>query len=85
MLSEQRPKPLNSDQHIEVWTRCLEILRDNLNEETFKTWFGPIKPISLDEQRLTIEVPSDFWREYIEEHFIGLLRQGDRPWRLAYI
>ena len=73
MLSEQRPKLLNSDQHIEVWTRCLEILRDNLNEETFKTWFGPIKPISLDEQRLTIEVPSDFWREYIEEHFIGLL------------
>ena len=57
----------------EVWTRCLEILRDNLNEDTFKTWFGPIKPISLEDQRLTIEVPSDFWREYIEEHFIDLL------------
>ena len=58
---------------IDVWNRCLEILRDNLNEESFKTWFGPIKPIALDAQRLTIEVPSDFWREYIEEHFIGIL------------
>ncbi len=64
---------MTPDNQNTVWTRCLEILRDNLNEETFKTWFGPIKPISLEDQRLTIEVPSDFWREYIEEHFIGLL------------
>ena len=64
---------MTPDNQITVWNRCLEILRDNLNEETFKTWFGPIKPISLEDQRLTIEVPSDFWREYIEEHFIGLL------------
>ena len=59
--------------HIETWSRCLEIIRDNLGAETFKTWFGPIKPISLDGQQLTLEVPSDFWREYIEENFIGLL------------
>ena len=58
---------------IDVWNRCLEILRDNLNEESFTTWFGPIKTIALEAQRLTIEVPSDFWREYIEEHFIGIL------------
>ena len=58
---------------VEVWNRCLEIIKDNLNEDTFKTWFGPIKPISLQEQRLTIEVPSEFWREYIEEHFIDLV------------
>ncbi|MBR6423473.1 MAG: chromosomal replication initiator protein DnaA [Bacteroidales bacterium] len=64
---------MTPDQHTEVWNRCLDILRDNLNEDTFKTWFGPIKPISLSEQRLTIEVPSDFWREYIEEHFLPIL------------
>ena len=64
---------MTPENHIVVWTRCLEILKDNLNEDTFKTWFGPIKPISLDEHRLTIEVPSDFWREYIEEHFLDLL------------
>ena len=64
---------MTSANHIDIWNRCLEILRDNLNEDTFKTWFGPIKPISLEDQLLKIEVPSDFWREYIEEHFIGLL------------
>ena len=69
---------MNSERHIETWTRCLEILRDNLNEETFKTWFTPVRPISLEEQQLTIEVPSDFWREYIEEHFIGLLSKALR-------
>ena len=64
---------MTPDIHTEVWNRCLDILRDNLNESTFKTWFGPIKPISLEESRLTIEVPSDFWREYIEEHFLDIL------------
>ena len=64
---------MTPDQHTEVWNRCLDILRDNLNEDTFKMWFGPIKPISLQDQRLTIEVPSDFWREYIEEHFLNIL------------
>ena len=61
------------DKHIEVWNRCLDVLRDNLNEDTFKTWFGPVKPVSMMEQKLTIEVPSDFWREYIEEHFLNIL------------
>ena len=64
---------MSPEKHIEVWNRCLDILRDNLNEDSFKTWFGPIRPVALDEQQLTIEVPSDFWREYIEEHFLNIL------------
>lgn len=64
---------MSETNHIEVWNRCLDIIRDNLSAETFNTWFGPIKPYSLVDGKLTLEVPSDFWMEYIEEHFLSLV------------
>ena len=60
--------------HIEVWSRCLSVIKDNIpSSNTFKTWFTPIKPLSLEGDRFTIEVPSDFFREYLEENFLSLL------------
>lgn len=56
-----------------VWNSCLEIIRDNVPSSTFKIWFDPIKVIGLDESTLTVEVPSEFFREYLEEHFLNLL------------
>ncbi|MBR6270283.1 MAG: chromosomal replication initiator protein DnaA, partial [Bacteroidales bacterium] len=44
----------------EVWSRCLAIIQDNIPEASFKTWFSPIKPVSLEDSVLTVEVPSDF-------------------------
>ncbi len=59
--------------HTAVWDRCLAIIRDNIPEESFKTWFAPIKPISLEDSVLTLEVMSDFVREQIEANFLDLL------------
>ena len=59
--------------HIEAWDNCLLIIRDIVPPTTFRTWFGPIKPIKLDGSVLTIRVPSDFFPEYIEEHLIDVL------------
>ena len=57
----------------EVWNNCLSYIKDNINEESFKTWFNPIKVIKLKEKTLTIEVPSKFFYEWIEENYIDLL------------
>jgi len=57
----------------EVWNNCLSYIKDNINEESFKTWFIPIKVIKLKEKTLTIEVPSKFFYEWIEENYIDLL------------
>lgn len=64
---------MSEQNYIEVWNRCLSVIQDNLPENTFKTWFTPIRPIALEGSVLSIEVPSDFWREYIEENFLNLL------------
>lgn len=59
----------------EIWENCLKIIKDNINLQSFKTWFEPIKPIHFDEQVLTIQVPSQFFYEWLEEHYVTLLRK----------
>ncbi len=59
--------------HIDLWESCLEIIEDNVNYQTLNTWFKPIVPIALEENTLIIQVPSQFFYEWLEEHFIDLL------------
>ncbi len=59
-----------------VWNNTLEFIRDNINDQSFKTWFLPIKPIKLKGKVLTIQVPSKFFYEFLEENFIKLLKSA---------
>ncbi|HDO26775.1 MAG TPA: chromosomal replication initiator protein DnaA [Bacteroidetes bacterium] len=61
--------------HVEVWNRCLNVIRDNIPHQSFKTWFEPIVPIKLEENILIIQVPSQFFYEWLEEHYINLLKK----------
>ena len=60
--------------HIGLWNRCLAMIRDNVPETIFKTWFEPIVPLMYQNKALTIGVPSQFFYEYLEEKFADLLR-----------
>ena len=57
-----------------VWMECLSFIKDNIKPQAYKTWFEPIKPIKLAGEALTIQVPSNFFYEWLEEHYIKLLR-----------
>ncbi len=57
-----------------LWKHCLSIIRDNVADTTFKTWFEPIVPIKYEDKALTIGVPSPFFYEFLEEKFVDLLR-----------
>ncbi len=62
-----------------VWQECLQIIRDNISRQSFKTWFEPLKAVELQEEndlvRLTIQLPSRFYYEWLEEHYFALLRR----------
>ncbi|MEQ8324450.1 MAG: chromosomal replication initiator protein DnaA [Vicingaceae bacterium] len=58
-----------------VWNKCLSVIKDNVSLQSYKTWFEPIKPIKLSKNVLTIQVPSQFFYEWLEEHYIGLLKK----------
>jgi len=76
-------------EHDVIWEQCLTILKDNLNLQSFKTWFEPIKPIAYKNDVLTIQVPSQFFYEWLEEHYVNLISKtikrviGDKA-RLEY-
>ena len=58
-----------------IWQNCLDIIKDNVNQQSFKTWFEPIRPVKLNGSVLTIQVPSQFFYEWLEEHYIDLLKK----------
>jgi len=61
--------------HNKVWNRCLIVIKDNVPSISYRTWFEPIKPVKLDNNILTIQVPSSFFYEYLEEQYIDILRK----------
>ena len=60
-----------------VWNNCLSVIKDNVTEEMYKTWFMPLVPKRLEENKegifLYIQVPSHFYYEYLETHFYDIL------------
>ncbi|MGE4288618.1 MAG: chromosomal replication initiator protein DnaA [Salinivirgaceae bacterium] len=65
---------MNKDYH-QVWSNCLRVIKDNVPAISFRTWFEPIVPIRVDKNVLTIQVPSPFFYEYLEEQYIDILRR----------
>jgi len=63
-------------QHTLVWNNCLQIVRDNIPPQSFRTWFEPVKAVKLMGIVLTIAVPSHFFRELPEEHYIDLISKS---------
>lgn len=64
-----------SKNHNQVWSSCLNVIKDNISHQAFKTWFEPIKPVKLEKNVLTIQVPSQFFYEWLEEHYVTLLKK----------
>ena len=58
----------------QLWNRCLSVIKDNISEAAYNTWFSPIIPLKYENNVFVLQVPSQFFVEYIEEKFIDLLR-----------
>ncbi len=62
-----------------VWNNCLEVIKDVVSPEMFRTWFAPIEPVSLVEEQvgtvLTLRLPSHYYCEHLEAHFSDILRR----------
>jgi chromosomal replication initiator protein len=72
-LQQRISIPSEEQQAQEVWSACLEIIRDGVNSQSFKTWFEPISAVALNGSKLTVRVPSQFFSDWVEEHYYGLI------------
>jgi chromosomal replication initiator protein len=57
-----------------VWNNCLEFIKDNIQPQAYKTWFEPITAVKLTDNALSIQVPSKFFYEWLEEHYVKILK-----------
>ena len=63
------------DTHVATWNECLKVIKDNIPLNSYNTWFSPIVPVKQENNILTIQVPSHFFYEWLEEHYIVLLKK----------
>ena len=64
-----------NNNHQALWDDCLRLIRANVTEQQFKTWFAPIvfESYSETEHTLLLQLPSMYVFEYLEQHYVGLL------------
>ena len=65
---------MTNERHIHVWSNCLNFIQQNIDPKQFNVWFRPIKPMSLVDSTLTVAVPSEFFREYLEGAYLDILK-----------
>ncbi|WP_460676083.1 chromosomal replication initiator protein DnaA [Hymenobacter coalescens] len=52
------------------------MIRGSVGEQSFRTWFEPIAPVALQGNLLIIQVPSQFFYEWLEEHYVDVLKKA---------
>ena len=57
-----------------VWNECLRVIEQHVNEQSFSTWFKPVNPVKLEGSNLTIQVPSQFFYEWLEDNYVQVLK-----------
>lgn len=58
----------------QLWNKCLSVIKDNISEASYNTWFAPIVALKYEKNIFVLQVPSQFFVEYIEEKYIDLLK-----------
>lgn len=62
-----------SDELELLWNNILAHIQPEINTQSFKTWFEPIKPIKIENNEVSVTVPSQFFYEWLEEHYYSLI------------
>ena len=63
------------ERHISVWNHFLKMVADIVEPQKFQNWFTKVRPVSLVDSTLTVEVPSDFVREYLETFYLDVIKK----------
>ncbi|MEQ8628387.1 chromosomal replication initiator protein DnaA [Ekhidna sp.] len=62
--------------HDLIWKNCLEYIKERIPNQSYSTWFEPINPLKTEGNVLTIQVPSQFFYEWLEEHYVHILKEA---------
>ena len=57
----------------DAWAKTLKVIEEKVGTQTFELWFKPLKLLNLKDQQLVLEVPNRFFKEWIEDHYKGMI------------
>ena len=72
-MAEAALKLDSSNEHITIWKECLSLIKENVSLLTYNTWFLPLKPLHLEKNILKLQVPNNYFIDWIEEHHKTLI------------
>jgi chromosomal replication initiator protein len=75
MFVQESSETRTSISHSVVWKECLKQIKENVTLMTYNTWFLPIKPLELSNSTLKVQLPSNFFWEWIDEHYNTLINR----------
>ncbi len=52
-----------------LWNKLKKEINETTSERMFSTWIEPVRPIALNGKNLVLELPSQFFYEWIETHY----------------
>ncbi|MBA4311809.1 MAG: chromosomal replication initiator protein DnaA [Chlorobiaceae bacterium] len=58
-----------------TWTQALSLIKNRVNTQSYKSWFEPVVPVDLDTNKITLQVPSQFFVDWLEEHYYSLINE----------
>jgi chromosomal replication initiator protein len=73
MFVQETTEPRGSLSHSIIWKECLKQIKENVTLMTYNTWFLPIKPLELNNSTIKVQLPSNFFWEWIDEHYNTLI------------
>ena len=53
----------------DIWNKVKWELSQQLPDHTISTWFEPIEPVVVDDEKMVLEVPNQFFYDWIESHY----------------
>ena len=57
-----------------VWNNCLNFIKDNIQDQAYKTWFEPIQPVKLDDNVLRFRYLVNFFMNGLKNIMLSCLR-----------
>lgn len=62
--------------HVDIWSNFLDNIKEKLSDQTYSTWFKPIVPLNFEQNKLTVQIPSQFFYEFLETHYQEIINSS---------
>lgn len=76
MIDSSYSNTISNDNLTLKWKKFLRFVKNNVSAHIFRTWFVPLKPLKMENGELLVEVPSQFYCEWLDEHYYNLIKTG---------